>query len=201
MTRNLPADLRRFVIRNAARRILLCLTLFITFGVVLWFWGDRLFPHITIEFRISCYVVCMLLPFPLAGVPHKLFDHTFGGKVLYVDVATTEESWLPGAPALRLYDKNTVRLHIVMRDGRELFKKVAEGRVPSAPYVDKFHQGDEVFHLYGSKYTVVLPKPADTSVQCAVCGTSNDVTAVRCRRSRCRHTLVKELPISKAYDG
>ena len=49
----------------------------------------------------------------------------------------------------------------------------------------------KVFHLYGTNVTIGLPDSADTSVQCSVCGTSNNINDDKCRD--CGHSLVKRI--------
>ena len=191
--KRLPRDLKWFSFWRAALRILIWGILMGAFGAVIYLWGPIIFPSGPYEFRISCYVAFMLIPFPLTGMPWKLIDSTFGGEVKFVDVETTMEPEHPGAPTLRMFYRNTTTLLIVDGEGRELFKKVSSQRLKKRyPYTDKYKKYDRVLHLYGSKYTVVLPKPSDTRVQCAACGVSNDIKDDRCHR--CRHTLVKRMP-------
>ena len=66
-----------------------------------------------------------------------------------------------------------------------------DGRAELAQHLDTYKIGDKVFHLYGSKYTVVLPKSKDSDIQCAVCGDSNVVDNCTCRS--CGYTLIKNM--------
>ena len=53
--------------------------------------------------------------------------------------------------------------------------------------LDYFKAGDRVLHIYGSKYTVIIPKPSDTMAQCAVCGITTDINKGYCHK--CGYTL------------
>ncbi len=180
----LPLDLERFVHGRILWRVVPCLVLFEILIVCLALWGPFIIPIDNAAARWICYVLISSLPFLLFGVPHKLIDRTFCGKVVRVEVLTTVDSSSAVKP-VHIYRKNTVILYVLEPDGRRTRKKAYEGCRPS----DAYREGDRVFHLYGSTAVVRLPNAADATVQCAACGEENVKQLFRCRK--CGRTLVK----------
>lgn len=191
MQRRLPQDLKRYFQRKILFRIIPCGILLLTFGILLALFGERVFRTENQVFRVSCYFVTMLLPFAATGVPFCLLDRTYCGTVDEVQIKTTVESASSVKPSLEsLYQKNTVYLTVRLPNGKRIRKKVCEGRAEHAANLETYHKGDRIFHLFGSRYTVVLPKETDDSGQCAVCGDQNATTEECCRN--CGHTLIKD---------
>lgn len=191
MHKRLPKDLRQYSVRRALFRIIPCGILLLVFGIVLALFGERVFNTENQMFRVSCYAVTMLLPFAVTGVPFRLLDRTYWGTVDEVQVKTTAESVSSVKPSLEsLYQKNTVYVTVRLPNGKRIHKKVCEGRAEHTANFESYHKDDRVFHLYGTRYTVVLPKETDSLVQCAVCGDQNATTEECCRN--CGHTLIKD---------
>ena len=187
----LPIDLKKHVKKSIMKRVIPCVILFIIFGMILLLWGNRIFNTDNLGFKYFCYFLVMIVPFGVTGVPSKLKDKTYFGIVDKVDIITTHDlSSKIHAKQEMLYTKNTVYLNVMLPSGKELYTKVYEGKANLQQHLFTYQKGDTVFHLYGSKYTVILPKEADTNVQCAICGSNNDKEDSTCRN--CGHSLIKE---------
>ncbi len=186
----LPMDMRRCARKQALKRIIPCLFLIVLFGIVLILWGGRIFNNTNDTFRITGYILIMLLPFALTGVPFKLIDRTYLGEVTDVSLITTIDNESSIWPTIEgAYRKNTVYLTVKLPNGRQIRKKVLEARVGSLQPIEHYRKGDCVFHLYGSRYTVIVPKSQNTQIVCAVCGTTNSTDDIVCRS--CGHTVIK----------
>ncbi len=196
---DLPADLRRFARRQVLKRMIPCLALLIIFGTVLLLWGRRIFNTGENAFRYSGYIVIMLIPFALTGVPFKLSDRTYFGIVKDVELVSTVDNESSIWPTIEgAYRKNTVYLLVMLANGKHIRKKAFEGRANIIRPIEYYKRGDMVFHLYGSQHTVVLPKCTDDRVMCPVCGTPNLIEDDVC--VSCRHTVIKEAKHEKQDD-
>lgn len=190
---NLPKDLKAYCKKRVLRRVLPCILMFVAFGLILLEWGTVIFATQNKIYMISCYVVVMILPFVLTGIPHKLIDKTYYGTVTKVDVVTALScnSVVKVGGDMMWYTKNTIFLTLLLENGKSMRTKVYEGKTKLGQHLNSYNEGDKVFHLYGTNVTIVLPDSADTSVQCSVCGTSNNINDDKCRD--CGHSLVKRI--------
>lgn len=158
--------------------------------LALYVWGDRLFHSMGSEMRISFYVLFLLLPFLISGVPFRMIDKSYRGTVVKVKVETTVDNASAAKPTREhLYPKNTVFLLIRRDDGKTILKKVYEGKANSQEILETYKEGDAVFHLYGTKHIGVIPKASDAQVSCAVCANTNSIENETCRT--CGHSLIK----------
>ena len=188
----LPKDLQSYCTKRILRRVIPCIILISIFATILALWGNFIFNTDNKVFKISCYVVVMLIPFIITGVPHKLIDSTYYGTVRKVDIVTTADSSSSIKPTWEhLYHKNTIYLSIERPDGKLIHKKAYTGKARLQQNINTYNEGDSVFHLYGTDTVVILPEANDTIVHCAVCGSANDVKNNKCRD--CDHTLIKRI--------
>jgi hypothetical protein len=187
--KTLPKDLKNFAIKSVLKRMIPCVLLLTTFVILLIFWGDVILPVEKEAVKIIVYTMVMIVPFAVTGVPFKLIDQTYSGTVQKVKIATTIDNEYHGRPTREyLYTKNTVFLHVEKENGVVVRKKASESSAKLAQNLETYKVGDRVFHLYGSRQTVVLPTSSDKMVQCPVCGTNNDKTSSHCED--CGHSLV-----------
>ena len=189
----IPKDLKAYCRKQTLKRVLPCAIMFVAFGLILLEWGEVIFATQNKIFLISCYVAVMILPFVLTGVPYKLIDKTYYGTVTKVDVITALscKSAVKVGGDMMWYTKNTIILTVLLENEKSIKVKVYEGQTKLGQHLNSYHEGDKVFHLYGTNVTIVLPDSADTSVQCSVCGTSNNIKDDKCRD--CGHSLVKRI--------
>jgi len=134
------------------------------------------------------YTVIFTVPLFISGIFSALSDKTFYGTIEKVKISTTVDSMNSFKPSKETrYRKNTIYLY-VKEDGGEVGKfRIYSGRAKEGQFLETYNNGDRVFHLYGSKYTVIIPKPSDTMSQCAVCGITTDINEEFCHK--CGHTL------------
>ena len=186
----LPNELKAYRRRRICARLIPCLVVVLFLAVVLVLWGTVMFDIKHKVVRASVYTLVLLIPFLLFGVPHRMIDRTWSGTVQRVRIETTPDNESSAKPTLEhLYMKNTVYLDVALPNGKTVCKRVYSGNARLQQHLDTYQEGDRVFHLYGSHRVIVLPKPNDTAVCCAVCGSSNPTKEARCRS--CGHTLIK----------
>jgi hypothetical protein len=133
----------------------------------------------------------MLVPFLLTKFPFNILDKTIYGNVVNIEIKTTLDNESSTRPCIELmYYKDTVFLTIEDISGKEVIKKVFEGK--AGAFDGKMYKiGDKVFHLYGSRYTIIMPNQEDCRIQCSVCGKMNNIDEEKCQN--CRHTLMKQI--------
>ena len=185
----LPKDLTLFSIKTALKRIVPCVLMLIAFAVALTLWGDVILPIEKEPVKSILYVVVMLVPFAVTGVPYKMLDRTYRGTVQKVEITTTVDNAYHSKPTREsLYYKNTVFLHIMQENGVVIRQKASEKNAKAAENLEAYKVGDKVFHLYGSPQTIVLPEEKDQLVQCVICGEANYKNECHCKL--CGHTLI-----------
>ena len=192
----LPEDIRAFTHKTVLKRAVPCVMLLIASVVFLLLCGERAFDTgKNISWRIFYYGVTIALPFMITGVPLKLIDRTYLGTVERVEIKSSVV--LDNDRSIRVerrhwYSKNSVCLTILTHNGRRIERRVYEDNSSNVSQLERYREGDTVFHLYGSKEVVILPKAADTHVKCAVCGRVNGIGERYC--GFCRQTLIKTPP-------
>lgn len=188
----LPKDLVLYKRKRILMHVIPCAALVCAFLAILLLFGKTIFNTEIKEFRISCYIIVMLIPFAVTGVPRKLIDSTYYGTIKKVDIITsTDSSSRTKVTRECLYMKNTVYLLIETSSGKTVYKKACSGKVQTGESINKYREGDLVFHLYGTSTVIVLPDASDTAVQCAVCGDTNKTDECVCHS--CGHSLVKNI--------
>lgn len=189
-TFKIPAELKKYARNAVLKRIIPCAVLIVVFAVLLLIFGSTICNTDNKVFKVSFYIVVMFVPFVITGVPFKLIDKTYEGIVEAVSIETTVDSGSSVKPSReQLYKKNTIYLTVKLPNGKVCTKKVYEGKANLNQHLETYKKGDHVFHLYGSKYTVVLPKESDREVQCAICGERNKIEDDICRS--CNNSLYK----------
>ncbi len=195
---NMPEDLKGYSAKWAAKRLVPCFLLFLVLIAVIWLWGDVIITTQAVGIRVFVYMLLLAIPFVIFGVPYKMIDKTYFAKVIKVWVETTYVQdknrvrqstgyYSGGASSGGVW--NTVYMIIERNDGKEKLVTAYKCKANKHQKLDKFKEGDTVFHLYGTKHFIKLPSEGDTSVQCPVCNTTNPKENKKCRD--CGHTLVK----------
>ncbi len=188
----LPNDLKKYCRNKILKRVIPCAVLLVVFATILGLWGNIIFNTYNKAFQTSCYIVVLLIPFAITGVPHKLIDSTYYGIVKKVDIVTTTDNDSSIKPTREhLYLRNTIYLSIERADGKLIHKKAHSGKAQLWQNINMYHEGDSVFHLYGTGTVVVLPDSNDSTVLCPVCASSNNIKDDKCRS--CAHSLVKSI--------
>lgn len=154
--------------------------------------GDVIFNTDNKPFRNSCYIITMLLPFAITGVPHKLIDSTYYGTIRKINIVTTIDNDSSVKPTREhLYLRNTVYLSVERPDGKLIYRKAHSVKAEVTQNANTYNEGDSVFHLYGSNIVVVLPDSNSATIQCSVCGSYNNIENDKCHN--CGHSLVKHI--------
>ena len=188
----LPKDLQKYCRKRILKRAIPCMILISIFATILALCGNIIFGTDNKAFQTSCYIVIMLIPFVITGVPHKLIDSTYYGTVKKVDIVTTMDNDSAVKPTREhLYLKNTIYLSVEQPDGKLIYKKAYSEKARLQQNINAYNEGDRVFHLYGTNHVVVLPDANDSSVHCSVCGSSNYIADDKCRD--CGHSLIKHI--------
>ena len=105
----LPKDLQIHCRNRILKRVIPCIILISVFATILALWGNVIFTIDNKAFQTSCYIIVMLIPFAITGVPHKLIDSTYYGTVKKVDIVTTTDNDSSVKPTREhLYLKNTI---------------------------------------------------------------------------------------------
>ena len=199
MKLKLPYDLKKYTVFTVLKRVIPCIVLLALISVLLCFFGERIFPADNIAFRGMLYAFALALPFVITGVPLKLFDSSWQGKITAVDI---KDRWGFTNEAIpRVYGKINVNLTVEKSNGditfveinertytKFLHYRVSENR-KNEHFLDKYKVGDRIFHLYGTKHVVILKDGNEGPVICAVCRRENDIQNDTC--CDCGHTIVK----------
>lgn len=152
------------------------------------------------------YILVLALPFIFTKFPFNLIDETYCGTIEHVEIKTSvvneflSTSFKGGfGGAKGSYKINILYLHIVTPEGERIRRKVFSGKTDHGQFLDTYHAGDKVFHLYGTDAVVVLPTGAEEHVACAVCGSVNEKENDFCRE--CAHTLIKNLNLEQSDEN
>ena len=189
---NIPEDVKKYQRNVILKRVIPCCVLLILLGSMIYFFEKTIHPIENHSFYVSFYIIIMLLPFAITGVPFKLFDKTYYGVIEKVDIVTAVDNSSSVKPTREhLYEKNTIYLTIITESGKRLYKKAYSGNAKFQQYLEQYKESDTVYHLYGTNNVIVLPKSSESHIQCAVCGDSNDTNNTVCRN--CGHTLIKNI--------
>ena len=190
----LPKDLKKYVILQIWKKIKVCVFCEIILFITMIFWGDIFLPTKYISVRVVEYIAILILPLIFTRIPFTLIDSTYYGIIDEVKIRTyTDNDYLsyPNYHGLNMHSNNIIYLVIKTPSGEQIKKKVYSGKADLQQHINTYHKGDLVFHLYGTDNVIILPKASDTHVQCAVCGSINEVTKHNCRN--CNHTLIKNI--------
>jgi hypothetical protein len=187
----LPENFKNFARKKILKRVIPCAVLLCGLALLLAFFGKEMFPTDIAIARYSFYLIGMLIPFAVTGVPFKLIDHSYCGTVEKVSIKTTTDNHTPMKPTREnSYSKNTIYLSVRLKDGSCIRRKAYEGPAKLQQHLNTYSVGDFVFHLYGSSYTVVIPANPTQQAQCPICGEYNDPSADTCRS--CNGLLIQK---------
>ncbi len=140
--------------------------------LIILFFGERLIPEKYAVIRTSTYIFLLLLPFSSTRFPAPLMDKSYRGIIRKVEMDTSltthDSMFLRG----QLYTRMRVML-MIDAGGNMLYEKAYDGDAKYGKNLDKYKEGDEVLHLYGTDRIVVLPHDADVAWECPLCGHIN----------------------------
>ncbi|MBP3315149.1 MAG: hypothetical protein J6M03_04945 [Clostridia bacterium] len=190
----LPEDIRKIVTRSVAKRVIPCIILeFIMLWYVIFF-GEMSFRMVGIEVRILIYIVLILLPFIITGVPLKLIDRSWKGEIVAINVDMGLDRSVYGRGVREV---SYLVLKIKRDDGKVIEHTMSvfshstamkSNRARSEFAEDDYAVGDKVYHYYGIKRLLIIHK--DKSRECVICGSNNPEKNDRC--FYCGHSIIKK---------
>lgn len=152
--------------------------------------GDDLFQfRAGVGVKYFFYVILCLVPFFITGFPWKIMDRSFHGVIESVQVKTKVEFSTFRATRENMKYENQVFLTIRTANGKVIHRKVHLKNDPKQEPTNYFKEGETVFHLYGSRYIIVLPTRHIERIHCPVCDDGNDSDTDTCLR--CGHSLIR----------
>lgn len=188
----LPKDLRKYTHTAFWRKSKRFIISFVLTALALIFFGNFILSSKYPEAKVIVYTLILALPFVFTKFPFCVIDSTYYGTVEKIEVEMTKDARAGYGPrGYRIYDKGTVYLRIRTPDGRLIKRKVYGGIASLQKYINRYHEDDEVFHLYGTDTVVILPKEKDTHVGCPVCGEMNEKENELC--DKCGHTILRDI--------
>lgn len=189
----LPSDLEEFAYKAERKnniRAFVCAVLFVLCAYYLYLNAEAILRPENRAIRIFFALIFMSFPFLITGFPHKTTDETYIGQVEEATVKTTYSA-TGGRFSGQGRFVNTTYLTITTHDGKKIHKNVYSANASQKQPFNLYQIGDTVFHLYGTKSVVVLPRKKDTHFECAVCEDVNEIENTVCRS--CGHTLIKNV--------
>lgn len=188
----IPSDIKKMVKRRVLTRLIVCsgvLALFIVFAIL---FGTRALRGVPPLGQIGIYIVYFLLPFLITGVPIKLLGSSWCGTLVNVEIKEKIVNRILLAQSgfgshTSLFYMNHIYLSIKSDDKQTIKRLVFKGESAKKEFVDFFHKGDEVIHVYGTKFVQKLPQKPDDHINCVVCGGVQPQDKKHC--IFCGHTL------------
>ena len=188
----LPNDIQAYVSKKRAKRIGACAVFEGLVLLILLFMGERLFSAMGVLLQSIIYVILLLLPPILTGVPFKLIDRPFCGTVKQVNIKTKTEYQLNHhvRTQTRIHAVNVVSLMIEAPDGTVFEKEatVHSAQLKPEHYLNEFQIGDFVYHFSGTPYLLTVGHDRERA-SCVICGQESPVDRTHCWN--CGHTLIK----------
>ncbi len=194
----IPDDVRNYIRKKTASRIL---KLFILEAAILTFvllFGERVFERFDVVMRLLAYIVLMLIPFFVTGVPFKMIDKAWEGEI--IDVEIKSQYTVTKEANGKLRGENVFWLTVRREDGSI---SVVKGKsypykasnidiskaVKPEHFLNEYKVGSKVYHLSGLPNLVIVEPDLQSTIDCAVCGQENDYERKKCWS--CGHTLIK----------
>lgn len=184
----LPKSLRKKRIRKIITRISLCILLLAGGLFLIIAYGDMILSIRDKEYagiRILFYLIILVLPFIITGVPMKLIDTSFSGTVIATEVRERTDTVRVGVRYFP-YKRQDMILTIKKDDGKEIrYTALSLGsrdssswtlRIPAVGkmeyHTQEYNVGDRIYKYYGFKHIFV--QMANEGRTCIVCGSKND---------------------------
>ncbi|MBQ2999415.1 MAG: hypothetical protein IJD64_03035 [Clostridia bacterium] len=195
----LPRELSEYLKKQKMKRIIPCALMQVLIALVLILWGNTIVRTDVLPFKIAVFVLMLLVPFLVTGVPFKVLQKPWRGEIIKVDIQDGV-AFTSDRDKDRPHGTLTIVLTVQADDGKIVIKEIGAGTYTKVWWepvantkadhiVDRYQVGDRVFQL-GKQYPIiVLPKPEDQHCQCAVCGRTNAIENETCEE--CGHTLIK----------
>ena len=195
----LPRELSEYLKKQKMKRIIPCAVMEVLIALILILWGNTIVRTDVLPFKIIVFLLMLLAPFLLTGVPMKVLDQPWSGEIIKVDIRDGV-SFTADTDMHRPHGTLTFALSVRSDDGKVVMKECGAGTYTTVWWervqntnpdhiANRYQVGDRVFQL-GKQYPIiVLPKSEEKICQCAVCGRTNAIENEICEE--CGHTLIK----------
>ena len=206
---DLPLSLKRKRMRNILLRIVLCLFLLFVVIFVIVMWGNKLFP-LTLQSKAGYkglqglfYVILLILPFIISGVPIKLIDKSWSGMITSVKVLENLGT-TPNPRNVIIFPKQDLILTIKTDAGKEIeftVLSLANAVKPTLEvsnvgkiyyHTHEFCVGERVHKYYGYKHLFVSYEKYHQVKYCISCGSKNTLNEIACWHCGCELLSDKE---------
>ena len=197
----LPLSLKKKRTQRIILRSIACALLLTIFIFVIVMWGNRIFPatqkhHLGYTgLKIMFYIIFLLIPFIITGIPLKLIDKSWSGTV--TDIKIVEKLATTSNPRYIItFPKQDLILSIKTDAGREITQTILslasndrisgyEGYNISKKGNIYYHEheisvGDRVHKYYGYKHLFVSYKKPHQTKFCINCGVKNTLGKQTC---------------------
>lgn len=190
----LPEDIQRKVVNSIIKKVFPCIVLEIIIVLYIVFWGEKSFKMVDLGVRVLIYVVLIIVPFVVTGVPLKLIDRSWKGEIVAINV---NMGLVRSVNGRGVRDGSYLILKIKRDDGKIIehtlnvftyANAMKSNRARSEFAEDDYAVGDKVYHYYGIKRLLIIHK--DKSRECVICGANNPEHNDRC--FNCGHSIIKK---------
>ena len=190
----LPEDIQRKVVNSIIKKVFPCIVLEIIIVLYIVFWGEKSFKMVDLGVRVLIYVVLIIVPFVVTGVPLKLIDRSWKGEIVAINV---NMGLVRSVNGRGVRDGTYLVLKIKRDDGKIIehtlnvftyANAMKSNRARSEFAEDDYAVGDKVYHYYGIKRLLIIHK--DKSRECVICGANNPEHNDRC--FNCGHSIIKK---------
>ena len=178
----LPFDIREYLRKKRASKILLLSAIEIAIVLTIIFAGERFFYDFALPSRITAYLIVALLPIVIFG--RKLIDLPWKGTVIKVDVKTMKRVTQYGVRSRDnlIYETNVLFILIEKENGALVEKEYL-------PQKNTVKVGDRAYHFAGVPHIVYVHDDKKATIRCGICGTKNEPDADACWN--CGLSLIK----------
>ncbi|MBE6714046.1 MAG: hypothetical protein E7575_02010 [Ruminococcaceae bacterium] len=185
----IPKSIKKFIAKGIIKRfIILIIGIILAAMVIQMFIADLLKTSVG---NVAAFAFLILLvPFWISGIPMKLFDRSYVGTVLKIEIQNPEikenyrdrrRSVSQFAQFMLIKDQRGKLHYTEIFDEGEIF----EGRKKY------YNAGDKVVHIYGTEYIRPLhPEQFQMPKVCVVCGHKNSHENADCQNCSCSLDII-----------
>lgn len=197
----IPEDIKKYALKRRLLRIGLCL---LTIGIIslIFFTNlDSVLDSSYTKIRIAIYLAAVIFTAFMFGIPKLIFEKSFVGKIVELDIVTKTESDMRMGFVESLYRRVWINAIIELKNGKRIHKEIASRRTQRLTVPSKFQRGaddsflanqysigDTVIYIAGTKYCQVYSDNKE-NLTCVVCGEFSNFDNTSCEH--CGHTIMK----------
>ena len=190
----IPRDIRLYVLRRVAARVLACILGNAAVLLILVFYKDKIAGS-SVSAQVLVYTIPFILVFLATGVPLKLIDHTWYGTIENVrvrEVLVHQFGRNYRVPGRGVEYGNVVELDVKLDSGKTIKCSPIIKPLKDLESIDfytlNFKPGDRVVHVYLTNFVQRLPDEETDTINCVICGEVQSRDHDRCEA--CGHSLI-----------